>query len=252
MISPQCSGCWMRKGDRHEVLVMKCRLCLQERNLRKSHVIPEFFYKPLYDGKHRFHVLTTSTEEKSIYLQKGVRERLLCKDCEMSISQVENYARHFFFAPPGPQDVGLQYEQHNDCIVIENIDYQKFKLFQLSILWRASIATSDPFSEVCLGPHEERIRQMLVDQDPGDQQLYPCVMVGILRAVNTPLTEVIMLPTGVRFHGHKGYRFVFGGCAWLFVVSHHRLILPSDDYVLTKDGKLRMPLMNAHDLVSMT
>src|SRR5215469_14546681 len=33
---------------------LKCALCRQERPLRKSHVIPEFMFGPLYDGKHRF------------------------------------------------------------------------------------------------------------------------------------------------------------------------------------------------------
>jgi len=30
-----------------------CRLCLQERPLRDSHIIPEFLYRPLVDEKHR-------------------------------------------------------------------------------------------------------------------------------------------------------------------------------------------------------
>jgi hypothetical protein len=33
----------------------KCALCRQERPLRKSHVIPEFMFGPLYDEKHRFY-----------------------------------------------------------------------------------------------------------------------------------------------------------------------------------------------------
>ena len=64
---------------------MKCRLCLKEKPIQNSHIIPEFLYKPLYDNLHRFKSLSTLPEIKIEYKQKGIREKLLCRDCEQYI-----------------------------------------------------------------------------------------------------------------------------------------------------------------------
>src|SRR5439155_837633 len=57
---------------------------------------------------------------------------------------------------------------------ITGLDYRPFKLCLLSILWRASIAKQALFSHVQLGSkHERTIRQMLIEDDPGPEDLYP-------------------------------------------------------------------------------
>jgi len=43
---------------------MKCKICCQQKELRDSHIIPEFFYKPMYDDKHRFNVIPLSVGQK--------------------------------------------------------------------------------------------------------------------------------------------------------------------------------------------
>lgn len=37
---------------------MACALCRQERELKNSHIIPEFMYGSLHDEIHRFHLLS--------------------------------------------------------------------------------------------------------------------------------------------------------------------------------------------------
>lgn len=75
---------------------MICRLCHKEAILENSHVIPEFMYSSLYDEKHRFQVLSTEREEKNSFEQKGIREALLCSDCENQLSQSERYVSLVF------------------------------------------------------------------------------------------------------------------------------------------------------------
>lgn len=41
---------------------MYCKLCKKEKELRKSHIIPEFFYKLLYDPFHRFNLISSKPE----------------------------------------------------------------------------------------------------------------------------------------------------------------------------------------------
>ena len=68
-----------------------CRLCLKKKVLKNSHIIPEFIYSPLYDEKHRFHVLSNMNVSGPAKLQKGIREYLLCGECEGKLSKYERY-----------------------------------------------------------------------------------------------------------------------------------------------------------------
>ena len=114
---------------------MKCRLCLKEKDLQNSHIIPEYFYKPVYDEKHIINILTTSQDKNKKPMQKGIREELLCFDCEQLLSPLENYVRRILRGPYDNQVI-----RYNDVIVVRDIDYKKFKLFQISLLcWKCCI-----------------------------------------------------------------------------------------------------------------
>jgi hypothetical protein len=64
-----------------------CALCLDTNvKLAQSHIVPEFLYKALYDSKHRFQVISTNPSVRNSLEQKGLREPLLCKACEATIS----------------------------------------------------------------------------------------------------------------------------------------------------------------------
>jgi hypothetical protein len=108
-----------------------CKLCLQQDLLRDSHIISEFLYASMYDDRHRFHVLAAGDLHSS-YEQKGYRERMLCQSCETKLSKWEIYARALLMG-----GALLQYRREGTITWVEGIDYPRFKLFQLSILWRA-------------------------------------------------------------------------------------------------------------------
>ncbi len=56
-----------------------CRLCLQDSVLRKSHIIPEFFYKNTYDEEHRLPEISLNPAVPNRWRRrKGVYERMLC------------------------------------------------------------------------------------------------------------------------------------------------------------------------------
>lgn len=105
-------------------IFMICKLCGNKNELRNSHIIPEFFYRPLYDSKHRFNVIPLSVGERKRFEQKGLREKLLCDKCEQQISQYENHVRKVFYG-----GTGIEIKNGNP-IVIKGIDYQKFKYFR--------------------------------------------------------------------------------------------------------------------------
>jgi len=75
---------------------MSCALCQSESPLQNSHIIPEFFYKQLYDNIHRFHIVSNQSSKPERFGQKGFREKLLCSSCEQKIARWEKYAKEAF------------------------------------------------------------------------------------------------------------------------------------------------------------
>ena len=221
---------------------MRCALCLQEAELRRSHVLPEFLYETLYDEKHRLQVLSIIPEQGNWHEQKGLRERLLCDACEQKLSVWERYAS---LALKGR--LPLTFRQEGSVVHIGGLDYTRFKLFQLSVLWRAGVSTLQFFEKVQLGKHAEILRRLLLAGDPGSSERYGCFMFG-LKHESGAFTGIIMQPGKVCLHGHIGYRFVFGGFLWSMLTSSHDLGPPLNQCTLGVNGNTVFLLRNATDM----
>lgn len=208
-----------------------CALCRESRDLRRSHIVPEFLHRPIYDEQHSVLVMRAGAE-RARTLRKGLRERLLCGACEHRLQRLEDqFAREWY------QNPALRTFLPADGLTLQ-VSYPQFKLFLLSIIWRASISTLEDFTDVALGPHEEVIRRMLLETDPGTGRDYR-VFVGLIRDDNTGLRwdNVLLVPLRIRFEGLWAYRLVFGGASWTIVVSRHKP-LPYDRFALAEDGSL--------------
>lgn len=195
---------------------MKCALCKKDNKLSKSHIIPEFLYQTLYDEKHRFHKISDDIKKRNQLLQKGIYERLLCAQCEQHISKYERYGS---LVLNGGFD--LTFRRKERLNYFGNIDYKQFKIFALSILWRAGVSKLDAFSQVKLGPHEEKLRKMVQDENPKERHDYPFLLSPIVHE-NEIVEALIVPPTFTRLAHHMAYQFVLGGIAWVFVVSSHK------------------------------
>jgi hypothetical protein len=221
---------------------MRCALCLCEAELRRSHIIPEFLYETLYDDKHRLQILSVIPDQDNWREQKGLRERLLCDACEQKLSVWERYASLVLKG-----GVPLNYRREGDIVFVSGLDYAQFKLFQLSVLWRAGVSTLNFFEKVQLGSHAEVLRLQLLASDPGSPERYGCFMFG-LRHENQAFTGVIMQPGKVRLNGHTAYRFVFGGFLWSMLVSSHDLGSPLNVCTLRSTGDAIFLIRKATDL----
>ena len=192
---------------------MNCKLCLKDTPLVSSHIIPEFLYTALYDSKHRFEQISVEPTEHNKYVQKGLRETLLCVPCEQNLSVLEQY-----FSKLLKGDVAARAARGDGHIHLTEVDYCKLKLFQVSILWRAGVSGLEPFSQVKLGPHEERIRTMLLLNEPGSAAEYGCLMFSLIRGKEA-LAGLVVPPTWTKLAGQRAYRFVFGGLVFIYLVS---------------------------------
>ena len=209
---------------------MQCKLCDSEAKLVRSHIIPEFFYRHTYDENSRAIELTLDKFKKRP-IQVGYREYLLCRACdEELIGKTESYVADIWY-----NNSQLPERIYSDHYEID-VDYSKFKLFLLSVLWRASV--SRKFEEVRLGPkHETKIKQMLLNQDPGPEEAY-VVLASLLVDKGKIKHGIVCQPASGKLpSGHHSYYFVFGGCEWYFIVSSHsHRDFPRSS--LVKDGKL--------------
>src|SRR6266496_1642977 len=222
----------------------KCRLCQTEKEVRRSHILPDFFrdnsalmYPTGKSGNPQPFTQPIHTHSGKRYQRKqhgywearhGMVEKLLCHECEQKFSALEDYAKRFFYGSSNP--IRLQLPFNEDSFVA---DYKKLKLFQLSILWRASEAQGEFFSAVQLSELvRERLRQMLASDDPGTEDEYFCSMT---RLIVSPIIEEFQSIHGIAnetgffapiAHNHgtwDSYLFVMGGLLWVFSVSGTRV-----------------------------
>lgn len=187
----------------------------------------------MYDPKHRFLKISPEPTEKNKYVQKGLREYLLCNDCEQHINEYEKYANSAMFYEQ-PKSIS----QNHKIAVIGGIDYKLMKLFQLSILWRASVSSLETFSEIKLGLHQERLRKMVLNNIPGKYADYGCLQTAIFIERNKLATDLLMPVDLVRIKKYTTYRFVFGGMMWLYFVTNHNNKFKHKDMFLQENGTL--------------
>lgn len=221
-----------------------CRLCGASKTLRKSHIIPEFIYQPMYDERHRFFVLDRDKAWRAKRLQKGLAERMLCHGCEQLLSGFERYAAEVM---SGSSCAKLR--QSHDHVWISGLDYCQFKLFLLSILWRASVTNHEFFKLVSLGPHEGKLKSMIIEKRPGPPEEYGCIVI-FSRLKGEDITDTMFNPEPFRWAGRRFYKFFFAGAGWCFYCDSQPPTAHLRRLFLQEDGTflgLKMDLQDAQD-----
>ncbi|HEX2854301.1 MAG TPA: hypothetical protein VHO24_13780 [Opitutaceae bacterium] len=226
-----------------------CKLCGQTAPLCQSHIYPDFFIWSLEREKpagqtglpQRFSILKSSRsdvvdgERQRGQWEKivGLKERLLCAPCENKFSKNEAYVRSLLYVPeayplrkraigtsalpPGTPVGKFVIDVKN----VAGVDYTKLRLFQLSVLWRASVATGSFFKNVDLGPkHEPIVRALLIAGNPGLPTQYACAMID-LQHNGDGCEDFMPQPERLRDTGTNQwmYRITLGGYLYVFHVS---------------------------------
>jgi len=209
-----------------------CKLCRKEKELKRSHIIPEFMYRTMYDDKHNYFVLSSDPKKRAFKKQKGEWEKLLCSDCETQLSRYERYVSFIFNG-----GTYLEFQHDHNVIKLAKLNYLKFKLFQLSIIWRASISSRKIFNNVQLGKHEEIIRKMLLNKDPGGENQYGCILRMIFHN-DEHFSSFLVPPDKTRVKGDIFYQFAFNGFWWHFNVASHKPSSGLHELFLKENGTL--------------
>lgn len=128
-----------------------CKLCDQQKNLLKSHIIPKGIYKRVARATGKIHTATVSVAPDagtSHLTSLQLKEKLLCRECEDTL---KNYGEDCFFALV---DSGLArlYDaaRQADKNVIGGdelaplLDATNLSKFALSIVWRCHVSSLEP------------------------------------------------------------------------------------------------------------
>lgn len=149
----------------------ECRLCNKEKTLCKSHIYPEYMYKHCYDEHHKFIEFNAKDGTYNKRKSSGIYEYLLCRDCEGIIQKYEDYAKHIIYDKAKPYIY-----RNRSCYTDKNYNYNYFKLFILSLLWRASISSMTGFQQASLGKYEENLRHILLNEIETPVNEFPCLI----------------------------------------------------------------------------
>jgi len=210
----------MSNGTSESVVMPNvCRLCLDSKQLMRSHILPEFFWKEVYEihqnGSRR--VPMTACERGAIpgltHHQKALREQLLCSDCEQKLGKWESYVKRMFLdlLPSNPRNsFSLQ------------LDLRVLLLFQLSMLWRSGITTHDGLALYVPQELIEVLRQCLVNDDPNNCPIEYSMVPVYVEGKDIPIhfsTNGIMLDLE-EGNGSVIYRILAGGVVWSYRICN--------------------------------
>lgn len=199
----------------------QCHLCRKETQLRNSHILSEFLYREVYEEESHSFVSVSDhlLHRRPLTMQKGLREPLLCPDCETRFGRTESYAAALLMRAGREADSAAQTGISPPIARLAPFDYSSFRRFGLSLLWRMGESTRHFFSAVRLGPHQERLRSMLLADDPGGPDEYPFALVRIAGVDLAP--TFITAPAATRFGygGVRAYMMMAMGFDWVFIAS---------------------------------
>lgn len=193
---------------------MNCKLCHIDKPLiKKSHIIPDFMYQGLFNEKH--FIAPVYLKEMKVGKMKPTGfydSDILCADCERKIiGKLESYAKLVLWGGKGNPNkfqklISANTHEGNNLLYFENIEYTKFKLFLLSILWRASISKQKIFNQVNLGEHEEVIRKMIIENDSKTENDYS---VGIMLLKENKITPTKFIVDPIKIEEFETLTYVF-------------------------------------------
>jgi len=204
---------------------MICKLCLQEKKLIKtSHIIPNFMYKGILEKNKKIVETNLNNFKATTHRPTGIYDQhILCNQCDNEIiGGLESYAAKYFYHN---KDIELTIEEDENIInlMFTNIDYQKFKLFLVSILWRASVSKQKMFREINLGTkYDEKARKMILERNPGTRDNFATCIIGLKSDQNLVLNTIVE-PRRLKMNGNTTYMFFINGLFYWFNISPYNV-----------------------------
>ena len=217
---------------------MVCKLCGRNEPLVRAHIIPRSFYKQLMqlDPSAPLEVLSNRSDTYARKSWTGIYDTgILCGICERTFSPWDDYAQKVLLAEP-PEDKYISVGGRRAGYEIEGVDYERLKLFFVSVLWRSSVSTEMFFSRINVGPFQSALNTMIRQGDPGA----PDTFAVSLARFDHELGLVKFDPYRNRFAGVNYYVFYMAGYVVYIKVDSRPVPTPLDSFVLSPHSPLRV------------
>ncbi len=202
-------------------MVGKCRLCLEQGELQRSHLLPKALYRLIGSGTDPDHPDTLQLSSDGIKKSsEQVWRHLLCSECEdrlnkggekWVLSNCYRGAGRFRLRVDARKRPNLGSELGFEAYAASAEEVAKLTYFPLSVIWRASLCDwpcrGETFQQIELGPYQEKLRKYL----KGDVSSLESIEVGIELSELNPPWLAMSLPCSYRVNGNKWHRFHIPG-----------------------------------------
>ncbi|MDH5572705.1 MAG: hypothetical protein OEY89_13145 [Gammaproteobacteria bacterium] len=215
---------------------------MESTDFGKSHVIPESFF---LHRKVQGETAILTTNKKGVHPKKRpigeYDTEILCKKCEKEFNAWDSYGKELLI---NKYSDFKTIEENGSTLgyYIESFDYVKLKMFFISVLWRASVSKRDLYKKVALGPHENILREMVTEANPGSKDNYD-VQLFRFSGVDYPIP--ILMPVEIRSsYGLRYYRVYLGDHFYDIKVDKQKTPKNHNLGIIEKTGKLWIPTVN--------
>ena len=176
-------------------------------------------------------------------------KHILCNKCDNEIlGRLETYASKVLLSKQIKNTNIISeistIDEYFKIITLKNLNYKKFKLFLLSILWRSSISKLPFFEEVKLGIHSDIIRKMIFEDNPKENIDYETSII-LLKSEQIPIPSVIS-PRYLKFDGNSSYIFHINNFMIHFNISKHNKLSMFEKTTIWKDNTMKIALLEDH------
>lgn len=144
-----------------------CKLCLEEKELQKSHAIPNAYFRKILreSGGNAIRLIGDDSTEIG-YTNDSGKELQLCRKCESLLNEeYENYSLNILSSNPNA------IAKSKSGVSFGWVDGEKLILFFISIIWRAANSSQSIYKKVILTPaiSEDLRRAILAKKAPSSR-----------------------------------------------------------------------------------
>lgn len=244
-----------------------CKLCQKQKELiSESHIIPRQFYHKIaeivdkhFGGVSHGEKVTRiySKEQKSKQKQSGLYVAdILCKDCEQLLGKWDNYAQILLLERMELTKANLP-SHEAEYIEFKEIDYDKLKLFFMSVLWRSSIVkdksflieydenlklteTCNFFEQVDIGEEwQKQLRNLLLQEKAGDENIFSVLLFKYNGIEANSVQPPIRCRNEVNY-----YRFRLASYGFLIKVDQRPYPREIKEFIITPNQALKLRVID--------
>lgn len=229
-----------------------CLLCGKIAELSgMSHIIPKFMYKGMEDDRNKIalSILKNNIKRETEIDYRYFDKNIICLHCEtVTLSQLDNYGNRILFGDQKTidsfQTKVFQSLEAKVC-VIKNFEYEKLKLFLLSILWRSHISQLSFFKEINLGLRAEILRKSIITGNPELSN----VKISLFGLMFNPskIYKIVSAPRHIVQEGLDVYSFIIYGIVYNFIYKDINNLFQFGENHLNANQLLKIPFYMGAD-----